>query len=155
VAHPGYTHIPWTRKITKIDPSSQAPPQGQTYSFLATDPRLWFIGAPSTELSTPETDIFRQMRRRAIDMAEGGVRTRTVAPEGASSVRRAETVELPDGHRYHLRATMDGEPRLYVAKEAATQTDGDVDAITREREEAKRKAAAERKEVAMCNNRAA
>jgi hypothetical protein len=95
------------------------------------------------------------MRRRAIDMAEGGVRTRTVAPEGASSVRRAETVELPDGHRYHLRATMDGKPRFYVAKEAATQTDGDNDdAITREREASKRKAAAERREVAMTNRAA-
>jgi hypothetical protein len=70
-------------------------------------------------------------------------------------VRRTETVELPDGHRYHLRANMDEKPRFYVAKESATQTDGDNDdAITREREASKKKAAAERREVAMTNRAA-
>ena len=109
--------------------------EGTLYDRFYRDPRLFFVGAPSSlESRHPfAAEILQRARNAAI--RDGTQRHVEITPLGVGRIERRETLALPDGRQYSLTATWSA-PASFTSKRsvktqtgAATQTSAADDSV--------------------------
>ena len=98
--------------------------RGTTYDYLVSDPRLFFLGAPSSYSESVQASFLRNVREAALHVPSRYA-VKFWPPE-LSHIKKEESAVLPDGTNYKLG-------NFWFKKEttlcnAATQTPSPMDA---------------------------
>ena len=115
---PLYQPQPTNRRVTVTNNR-----QGTLYDRYHRDPRLFFVGAPSSLIRRQHpyaAEILGQAREDAI--RQGRHRNVSIMPVNTYSIQRVETVTLPDGRQYSLTANWFAPPSFFTRRIAETQT---------------------------------
>ena len=76
--------------------------EGDRYDQWHKDPRLFFLGAPSTYKREWPFQVLQEARRQAL--YHPGIRCACTLPHGAGYIERVESMEYADGSTYRLAA---------------------------------------------------
>ena len=101
-------------------------PEGSLYDQYHKDPRLFFVGAPSSMVQQKHpyaAQILSRTREDAIH--EGQHRTVTVMPLDTYAIQRVESVVLPVGRHYSLVANWMAPPTFTKKESVKIQTGED------------------------------
>ncbi len=88
------------------------------------DPRTWFVGAPSDELSS---EVARRLSKFRTAARKSSNKSVEVLPQGVAGILQKEVAILPDGTKYELTRSVLPEPQERVCRDSETQCAMDCD----------------------------
>ena len=99
------------RKLSQIE--------GDRYDQWHKDPRLFFLGAPSTYKRECPFQVLQEARRQAL--YHPGIRCARTLPHGAGYIERVESMKYADGSTYRLAAFWHEDRKVTDRSSVATQ----------------------------------
>ena len=93
--------------------------EGDRYDQWHKDPRLFFLGAPSTYKREWPFQVLQEARRQAL--YHPGIRCARTLPHGAGYIERVESMEYPDGRIYRLSAFWHEDRKVTDRSSVGTQ----------------------------------
>ena len=93
--------------------------EGDRYDQWHKDPRLFFLGAPSTYKREWPFQVLQEARRQAL--YHPGIRCARTLSHGAGYIERVESMEYPDGRIYRLSAFWHEDRKVTDRSSVGTQ----------------------------------
>ena len=106
------------------------PVAGQSYDTLSADPRLVFLGAPSSYMEGFTAQLLKATQATAKTHLQNY--SKRFIPDGFIGVKKVETVTLPDGTVYTLTDYWTRVPEVTCTTSSATQTEENAAPLEKE-----------------------